>query len=266
MLGVVALVFLSLFGLTLVTWYLAVRPSVPYGMLAVLAGLAAVFSPAPLILLPAMLRLGYERQAESHGPWLNIGMASIAGAMVAGMVVAALGLMTNGEALESFSMLEGTAGPTALLVLGLVGSAVFTLGVVALIQSLFVRREHIPAHMVGRPRPGYGLHFGYGILYVAAGVGISGPLLAGAIQGAAAASPMGPYVVAMLFIEVLVLGLMVGCIFAHRPSDSPRVAPWTAPSRMRLSFSTYQVVAGFLLLMVAFEPDWFLDAFLPEAP
>lgn len=167
-------------------------------LLAVVAGLASFFSPCAFPLLPSYLSFYYTAGAEeatqsektggiSHG--LQLGLASALGvmsfALVLGLIIAALGAGAG----KSLSISSSDPNQFVRIFRGVVGVILFTLGIFQL-SGRTLKPKFVDAFAY-RTRPQRGgtrsaatTLYLYGLGYNAAGMGCTGPILAGLMLAA----------------------------------------------------------------------------------
>ncbi|MFQ5944378.1 MAG: cytochrome c biogenesis CcdA family protein [Anaerolineales bacterium] len=221
-------------------------------LLAVVAGAASFFSPCAFPLLPGYMSFYYaadQRQPGGAGSWLRLGGAAalgvIAFALLLGLLIAAFGA---GLA-SSFSI---SGADPSLLVLALrilLGIALLVLGIGQLrgwnlkptIADRFAYAVRPKRESVGRSGSSLFL-VGFG--YTVAGLGCTGPILAGLVLGAVASGGSGSALSAFLAFALtmgLLMLLVSGLVAASRD---------TLISRLKSQTPKVERVAGLLLILV----------------
>ncbi len=244
-------------------------------LLAVAAGVASFFSPCAFPLLPSYLSFyylaGQEDTAVSPGigRGLKLGLSSALGVMsfvlVLGVVIAILGagagknLSISGP--EPSQFVRGFRGVVGLILL--------TLGIMQLTgRNLKPRFVDAFAYRTRPQREGQrsaaaNLYL-YGLGYNAAGMGCTGPILAGLMLSALASGGFGSALSAFVVFALTMGGLMLivsGLVAASRQTLITRLK--AATPRIKGAASVLLIGVGLFNLYTALNLDIFLDLLFP---
>ena len=185
-------------------------------ILAIAAGVASFFSPCAFPLLPGYLSFYYTTgsEGESRPRALGLGSAAAAGvatfSLLLGLVIAALGV-----GLAQALAVSGPAPNAFVRVFrGLVGLALLVLGVAQIAGWSFKPRAADALAHLTRPRRGTSTRpaaalYLYGLGYSAAGMGCTGPILAGLMLSALAAGGFGSALSAFAIFTLTMASLML---------------------------------------------------------
>ena len=224
-------------------------------VLAVAAGLASFFSPCAFPLLPGYLAFYHgagQPQDESSrrtGSTLRLGVAAMAGVatfvLVLGLAIALLGagaakgLSISGDAPSS--LVRGTRG--------VVGIILIALGVGQLTNRVIKPRAADALAFATRPRrdggrSGAGGVYLYGLGYVAAGLGCTGPILAGLVVFALGVGGFSTALTAFAIAAATMAGLMLLVSLLVGGSHTLLI------QRMKASAPAIKTASGILLILV----------------
>jgi len=223
--------------------------------LAVVAGVASFFSPCAFPLLPGYLSAYYLAGQNEHGArpaasrGLALGLAAALGVMsftlILGLIIATLGTGVG----ESLSISSAEPSQFVRVFRGVVGLVLLTLGVGQFIGwnlkprfvDSFTYRTRPQRDGVQRPTRSMYL---YGLGYNAAGIGCTGPILAGlmvfAISSGGFTSALTAFGVFALTMGTLML-VLSGLVAASRQ---------TLITRLKAATPRIKSVASFLLILI----------------
>jgi cytochrome c-type biogenesis protein len=183
--------------------------------LAVIAGTASFFSPCAFPLLPGYLSF-YATEAKKPVGWLpGAGMAAAAGILTfnltLGLVIALLGT----SAAQGLSISSGAPNQFVRVFRAGIGLLLIVLGVLQ-VRGVTIKPRFLDA-LVYRLRPrrseggqgASGTMFLYGLGYNAAGMGCTGPILAGLMLYALSAGGFWIALSAFILFSLTMAGLMI---------------------------------------------------------
>jgi len=223
-------------------------------VLAVAAGLASFFSPCAFPLLPGYLAFyhgaGQPQDASGRsGSTTRLGVAAMAGVatfvLVLGLAIALLGA----GAAKGLSI-SGDA-PSSLVrgIRGVVGIILIALGVGQLTNRVIKPRAADALAFATRPRrdggrSGAGGVYLYGLGYVAAGLGCTGPILAGLVVFALGVGGFSTALTAFAIAAATMAGLMLLVSLLVGGSHTLLI------QRMKASAPAIKTASGILLILV----------------
>ena len=223
-------------------------------LLAVVAGLASFFSPCAFPLLPGYLAF-YHGAGQSQGDVnrsgsaIRLGVAAMAGVatfvLVLGLAIALLGA----GAAKGLSI-SGDA-PSSLVrgIRGMVGIILIALGVGQLTNRVIKPRAADALAFATRPRRDGGRSgadgvYLYGLGYVAAGLGCTGPILAGLVVFALGVGGFSTALTAFAIAAATMAGLMLLVSLLVGGSHTLLI------QRMKASAPAIKTASGILLILV----------------
>ncbi len=227
-------------------------------VLAVVAGVASFFSPCAFPLLPGYLSFYYlakqEKDAEHPGAGraLRLGLAAALGVIIFDLILGVLMAALGAGVAQGLSVSGAAPNPFVRFFRGGVGAVLLTLGLGQLagwnlkptfVDALAYRTR--PKREGGRS-PAASLYL-YGLGYNAAGMGCTGPILAGLMIGALASggftSALGAFVVFSLTMGALML-VVSGLVAASQQTLITRLKA-SAPMVKRASSILLMLVGAF---------------------
>ena len=243
--------------------------------LALVAGVARFFSPCAFPLLPGYLSAYYlaghkehgDRPAASRG--LGLGLAAALGvisfSLILGLIIAALGTGVG----QSLSISGAEPSQLVRVFRGVVGLVLLTLG----IGQLFgwnIKPKFVDAFTYRtRPRreggrgPARSLYL-YGLGYSAAGIGCTGPILAGlmvfALSSGGFASALTAFGVFALTMGTLML-VISGLVAASRQTLITRLK--AATPKIKSIASVLLILVGSFNIITALNSGLFLRVLFP---
>ncbi len=243
--------------------------------LAVVAGIASFFSPCAFPLLPGYLSFYYLAGQEPHaaqsgaGRALKLGLAAALGVVTFDLILGVLIAMLGVGIAQGLSVSSPQPSPFVRVLRGGVGVVLLLLGIGQLagwnLKPTFVdalayrtrpRRD-------GGSSPGASL-FLYGLGYNAAGMGCTGPILAGLmISGLASGgftSALGAFVMFSITMGALML-IVSGIVAASHEALIARLKAAT-PTIKRAS-SILLIAVGLFNLYSVIDLDLFVRALFP---
>lgn len=245
--------------------------------LALVAGIASFFSPCAFPLLPSYLSF-YGRASETdekvgqNGLAVGLGLSAAAGVVTFTLILGwAIGLLGAGFA-SAFSMTDPNPHPSVLWFRGIVGGLLIVLGF-AQWFNVNLKPTWVDA-LAWRTRPqrestrsGALTLYLYGFGYTAAGIGCTGPILAGlmvfAFSSGGFGSAMTAFSVFATTMGVLML-LVSGLVAASQDTLVQRLKASGDPIR-RVAGVLLVLVGLFTLVTVVNQP-WFVQRFFPTMP
>jgi cytochrome c-type biogenesis protein len=243
--------------------------------LAVTAGVASFFSPCAFPLLPTYFSFYHQaRQNEAHLPAakasnLQLGMAAALGVitfnLLLGLIIATLGA---GMA-KSSSISSEASGQLVRIFRGAVGAILLLLGI-AQFAGWTLKPRFVDAFAF-RTRPlrdsarslWRGLYF-YGLGYNAAGMGCTGPILAGLIIAALSSGGFVPALIAFGIFSLtmgLLMLLLSALIAASRDKLIARLK--AATPKIKLGSSIVLVLVGLFNIYTTINLELFFRTFFP---
>lgn len=245
--------------------------------LAVVAGVASFFSPCAFPLLPGYLSAYYlagqgaqgARPAASRG--LGLGLAAALGvisfSLILGLIIATLGTGVG----QSFSISSAEPSQLVRVFRGVVGVVLLTLGIGQLagwnlkpkFVDAFTYRTR-PQREGGRG-PARSMYL-YGLGYNAAGIGCTGPILAGlmvfALSSGGFASALTAFGVFALTMGTLML-VISGLVAASRQTLITRLK--AATPKIKSVASVLLILVGLFNIYTAINLPVFINLLFPSA-
>ncbi len=244
-------------------------------LLAIIAGVASFFSPCAFPLLPSYLSFYYqaEQKDEAHRPGasqaLKLGLAAALGVisftMILGIVIGILGTGVG----QSLSISGPEPSQFVRVFRGLVGVVLVSLGVAQLkgwnrkpkFVDAFVYRTR--PQREGSRGPATNLYL-YGLGYNAAGIGCTGPILAGltvfALASGGFTSALAAFAIFALTMGTLML-VISGLVGASRLTLVNRMK--AAAPRIKQVASILLIAVGLFNLFTALNLNLFVRIFFP---
>jgi cytochrome c-type biogenesis protein len=242
-------------------------------LLAIIAGVASFFSPCAFPILPSYFSFYHQARetgaaAPQRGRSIQLGLSAALGVMtftlVLGVVIAVLG---TGFA-EGLSISGPEPSHFVRIFRGFVGVVLLTLGIAQLagrnlkpkFVDAFAYRTR-PQRDGGRG-PATSLYL-YGLGYNAAGVGCTGPILAGLMISAAflgASSALTAFVVFSLTMGILML-VISGLVAASRQTLINRLK--AAAPKIKWAASILLIVVGLFNIYTALNLGLFVQVLFP---
>lgn len=229
---------------------------------SVLAAFAAFFSPCSFPLLPGYV----SHVASGSSPKRRAAVRPALGVAVFGLLLGAVVALAGTAVASSFSVRSGDPSLVVLGVRGAIGVALVGLGIYAVLGRTIPTGwlDHLarPIQPGDDPDPGRRLTL-YGFGYVAAGLGCSGPILAGlvlfAVSLAGPVVALGSFVVFAATLTILMYAVTrMALVTDERLERLSRASP-----RVKAAVGAVQAaIGGFVLLTVA-VPSWFARTFFP---
>jgi cytochrome c-type biogenesis protein len=244
-------------------------------LLAIVAGVASFFSPCAFPLLPSYFsfyhQAGESTGAAAHrGRSIQLGLSAALGVMTftlfLGLIIAALGtgfaegLSISGP--EPSQFVRGFRGAVGALLLGLGIAQLAGLNLKPKFMEAFAYRTR--PQREGNRGPAASLYL-YGLGYNAAGMGCTGPILAGLIVFALASggftSALTAFVIFSLTMGTLML-VISGLVAASRQTLITRLK--AAAPRIKRVASILLIAVGLFNLYTAFNLSLFSRLFFPS--
>lgn len=257
-----------------------VMPQMPaYNLwaLALIAGIASFFSPCAFPLLPSYLAF-YGRvsapqgQIQHAGSAVGLGLSAAAGVVTFMLMLGgAIGLLGAGFA-SAFSMTDPNPHPSVLWFRGVVSSLLILLGF-AQWFNVNLKPGWVDA-LVWRTRPqrestrsGILTLYLYGFGYTAAGIGCTGPILAGLMVFALSSGGFGTAMTALgIFAGTMgVLMLLVSGLVAASQDTLVQQLKASA-DRIRRVAGVLLILVGLFTLVTVVNQPWFVQRFFPTMP
>lgn len=252
-------------------------PSYNLWALALIAGVASFFSPCAFPLLPSYLAF-YGRastrngQVQQRSSAVGLGLSAAAGVVTFTLILGgAIGLLGAGFA-SAFSMTDPNPHPSVLWFRGIVGGLLIVLGIAQWL-NVNLKPGWVNA-LVWRARPqrestrgGVRTLYLYGFGYTAAGIGCTGPILAGLTVFSLSSGGFGSAVtVFSIFAATMgVLMLLVsGLVAASQDTLVQRLK--ASGDRIRQVAGVLLVLVGLFTLVTVINQPWFVQRFFPVIP
>ena len=243
--------------------------------LALVAGVASFFSPCAFPLLPGYLSAYYLAGHKEHGDrpavsrGLGLGLAAALGvisfSLILGLIIAALGTGVG----QSLSISGAEPSQLVRVFRGVVGLVLLTLGIGQLfgwnLKPRFVDAftYHTRPQRGGGRGPARSLYL-YGLGYSAAGIGCTGPILAGlmvfALSSGGFASALTAFGVFALTMGTLML-VISGLVAASRQTLITRLK--AATPRIQSIASVLLILVGSFNIITALNSGLFLRVLFP---
>ena len=244
--------------------------------LAVIAGVASFFSPCAFPLLPSYLSFYYQagQKDEAHRPGagqaLKLGLAAALGVisftLILGIVIGILGTGVG----QSLSISGPEPSQFVRIFRGLVGVVLLSLGI-AQLKGWNLKPKFVDAFAYrtrpqreGSRGPATNLYL-YGLGYNAAGIGCTGPILAGltvfALASGGFTSALAAFAIFALTMGTLML-VISGLVGASRQTLITRLK--TAAPKIKWAASILLIGVGLFNLYTALNSSLFLSLFFPS--
>ncbi len=244
-------------------------------ILAIIAGVASFFSPCAFPLLPSYFSFYHQADSDEKGTskgvskTLRLGLAASFGvitfALVLGLMIALLGLglaqglsISGPEPSQFVRIFRGGVG-VVLLILGV--GQLLGWNLKPVFADAFAYRTR--PEREGKRKPVVNL-FLYGLGYNAAGMGCTGPILAGlmifALSSGGFITALGAFSVFSLTMGGLML-LVSGLVAASRQTMITRLK--AAAPKIKLTTSVLLILVGVFNIYTAVNLDLFLSLLFP---
>lgn len=243
--------------------------------LAVVAGVASFFSPCAFPLLPSYFAFYHRAQAKAEAASsasrraLRLGTGAALGVLSFDLLLG-LGIALLGAGLaQGLSVTGPQSNQWVQALRGVVGAALLLLGIgqwrgwnlKSYLAEVFAYRTR--PEREGRRSPAANLYF-YGLGYTAAGMGCTGPILAGLVVLALASGGFASALTAFLLFALTMGGLMLlvsTLVAASQESLIGRLK--AAGPRIQSASSMALVLVGVFNIAAVLFRDWFSAFLLP---
>lgn len=217
--------------------------------LAVVAGVASFFSPCAFPLLPSYLSFysmaapGAKMGRPGRDPRLSLGLSAAGGVVTFSLLLGLIIALLGAGAAQGLAISGPTPNSFVRVFRGLVGLALLGLGVAQIAGWTFKARPAEALAYLTRPQRGGGRGpaatlYLYGLGYSAAGIGCTGPILAGLMISALTAEGFGSalgafaiFSITMAVLMILVSGLVAGsqqALITRLKASTPKIARATS--------------------------------------
>jgi len=243
-------------------------------LLALVAGTASFFSPCAFPLLPSYFSFYYlteqkETASPGAGRALKLGLASAAGVMSFVLVLGLLIALLGAGAGKSLSISGPEPSQFVRVFRGAVGAILLTLGV-AQLTGRNLKPKFVDAFAYrtrpqreGKRSAAANLYL-YGLGYNAAGMGCTGPILAGLMLSALASGGFGSALSAFVVFSLTMGGLMLvisGLVAASRQTLITRLK--AATPKIKWGASILLILVGLFNLYTALNLGLFVRVLFP---
>ena len=245
--------------------------------LAIIAGIASFFSPCAFPLLPSYLAFygsasGRDGQTAESSPALSLGLAAAAGVITFVLILGgAIALLGSGFG-KAVSMTDPNPNQGVLWFRGIVGGLLIVLGIA---QWFGVNLKPGWADALAwRTRPqrdsargGALTLYLYGFGYTAAGIGCTGPILAGLMVFALSSGGFGSAMTAFT-IYAATMGALMLLVSGLVAASQDTLVHWLKASTPRIKqvTSVLLVLVGVFTVVTVLNQAWFVQRFSPAMP